>query len=161
MAFNEKRRCYQRRSGAPNAWNRPTSTGTGGSDPRWLCWRGRPARDPPIRLRRIRMESTGTINNFRPEPISNQTSASKVPLMRGPVDGRVADMAVLMPINSGALGTRSHPRIDMRQQRTAAQSAQLSSNASASNATGAVPPVTMAASYMSSLTRSLIGLSPS
>jgi len=24
------------------AWNRPTSTGADGSDPRWLCWRGRP-----------------------------------------------------------------------------------------------------------------------
>ena len=24
------------------AWNRPTSTGTGGSDPLWLCWRGKP-----------------------------------------------------------------------------------------------------------------------
>jgi hypothetical protein len=24
------------------AWNRPTSTGAGGSDPFWLCWRGRP-----------------------------------------------------------------------------------------------------------------------
>jgi hypothetical protein len=38
----QKRRCYQRRSGALNAWNRPTSTGTGGSDPLWLCWRGKP-----------------------------------------------------------------------------------------------------------------------
>jgi hypothetical protein len=24
------------------AWNRPTSTGAGGSDPLWLCWRGKP-----------------------------------------------------------------------------------------------------------------------
>jgi hypothetical protein len=24
------------------AWNRPTSTRTGGSDPLWLCWRGKP-----------------------------------------------------------------------------------------------------------------------
>jgi hypothetical protein len=24
------------------AWNRPTSTGAGGSDPFWLCWRGKP-----------------------------------------------------------------------------------------------------------------------
>jgi hypothetical protein len=39
---NRKRRCYQRRFWCTNAWNRPTSTGTGGSDPRWLCWRGRP-----------------------------------------------------------------------------------------------------------------------
>ena len=23
-------------------WNRPTSTGAGGSDPLWLCWRGKP-----------------------------------------------------------------------------------------------------------------------
>jgi hypothetical protein len=38
----QKRRCRQRRSGAPYAWNRPTSTGAGGSDPLWLCWRGKP-----------------------------------------------------------------------------------------------------------------------
>src|SRR5260370_907252 len=25
-----------------DAWNRPTSTGAGGSDPLWLCWRGKP-----------------------------------------------------------------------------------------------------------------------
>ncbi len=25
------------------AWNRPTSTGAGGSDPLWLCWRGKPS----------------------------------------------------------------------------------------------------------------------
>src|SRR6202043_2873027 len=24
------------------AWNRPTSTGAGGSDPLWLCWLGEP-----------------------------------------------------------------------------------------------------------------------
>jgi hypothetical protein len=24
------------------AWNRPTSTGAGGSDALWLCWRGKP-----------------------------------------------------------------------------------------------------------------------
>src|ERR1700690_3227016 len=28
--------------GAPYTWNRPTSTGAGGSDPFWLCWRGKP-----------------------------------------------------------------------------------------------------------------------
>jgi hypothetical protein len=39
-SVQQKRRCYQRRFGAPNAWNRPTSTGAGGSDPLWLCWRG-------------------------------------------------------------------------------------------------------------------------
>jgi site-specific DNA recombinase len=38
----QKRRCYQRRFGAPHTWNRPTSTGAGGSDPLWLCWRGKP-----------------------------------------------------------------------------------------------------------------------
>jgi hypothetical protein len=37
-----KRRCYQRRSGAPYTWNRPTSTGARGSDPLWHCWRGEP-----------------------------------------------------------------------------------------------------------------------
>jgi len=37
----QKRRWRQRRSGAPNAWNRPTSTGAGGSDTLWLCWRGK------------------------------------------------------------------------------------------------------------------------
>jgi hypothetical protein len=37
-----KRRCYQRRSGAPYTWNRPTSTGARGSGPLWLCWRGEP-----------------------------------------------------------------------------------------------------------------------
>src|ERR1700682_6179823 len=39
---NRKRRCYQRRFWCTYAWNRPTSTGAGGSDPRWLCWRGKP-----------------------------------------------------------------------------------------------------------------------
>jgi len=32
--------------GAPNAWNRPILTGTGGSDPLWRCWRGQPVRGP-------------------------------------------------------------------------------------------------------------------
>ena len=81
--------------------------------------------------------------------------------MKGPVDGRVADMAVLCRSIRERLGHEGSLALNMRQQWTAAQSAQLSSNASASNATGAVPPVTMAASYMNSLTRSLIGLSPS
>jgi len=43
--------------GAPHAWNRPTLTGAGGSDPLWLCWCGRPRRGPARKLRRIRMES--------------------------------------------------------------------------------------------------------
>jgi hypothetical protein len=38
----QKRRRYQRRSGALYRWNRPTSTGARGSDPLWLCWRGKP-----------------------------------------------------------------------------------------------------------------------
>src|SRR3982074_1581508 len=36
----QKRRCYQRRSGCTYAWNRPTSTGAGGSDPLWTGRRG-------------------------------------------------------------------------------------------------------------------------
>jgi hypothetical protein len=39
---NRKRRRYRRRFWCTNAWNRPTSTGAGGSDPLWLCWRGTP-----------------------------------------------------------------------------------------------------------------------
>ena len=60
----QKRRCCQRRSGAPNAWNRPTSTGADGSDPLWLCWRGKPSRDPRVSLRRIQVESIGSKLNF-------------------------------------------------------------------------------------------------
>jgi len=37
-----KRRCCQRRSGAPYAWIDPTLTGADGSDPLGLCWRGKP-----------------------------------------------------------------------------------------------------------------------
>jgi hypothetical protein len=37
--------------GAPRV-DRPTSTGAGGSDPFWHCWRGTPTRDPLISLRR-------------------------------------------------------------------------------------------------------------
>ena len=54
------------------AWNRPTSTGG---------WRERPAlallawealaRDPPARLRRIQVQSTGTTINFRPAAITH------------------------------------------------------------------------------------------
>jgi hypothetical protein len=33
--------------------DRPTSTGTGGSDPLSHCWPGKPARDPLIKLRPI------------------------------------------------------------------------------------------------------------
>jgi hypothetical protein len=38
--------------GAPRV-DRPTSTGAGGSDPLWHCWREKPARDPKIKLLRI------------------------------------------------------------------------------------------------------------
>jgi hypothetical protein len=34
--------------------DRPTLTGSGGSDPLWHCWRGTPARDPLIRISRVR-----------------------------------------------------------------------------------------------------------
>ena len=55
----QKRRCCQRRSGATTRVSqrvlvhrdRPTSTGTGGSDPLWHSWRGTPARDPWKTLR--------------------------------------------------------------------------------------------------------------
>jgi hypothetical protein len=34
--------------------DRPTLTGSDGSDPLWHCWRGTPARDPLIRISRVR-----------------------------------------------------------------------------------------------------------
>lgn len=47
-----------------NAWNRPTSTGAGGSDPLWLCWRGKPSSDPLTRLLRIQAESNRNGDQF-------------------------------------------------------------------------------------------------
>src|SRR5882724_2066982 len=52
------------------AWNRPTSTGADGSDPLWLCWRGKPWL-AIRRLRRIQVQSTGTTINFRPAAITH------------------------------------------------------------------------------------------
>lgn len=49
-----------------NAWNRPTSTGARGSDPLWLCWRGKPSCDPGIRLRSFQLESIRTTIIFGP-----------------------------------------------------------------------------------------------
>jgi hypothetical protein len=39
---NRKRRCCQRRSGAPTRGTGPLRLAAGGSDPRWHCWRGKP-----------------------------------------------------------------------------------------------------------------------
>ena len=64
------------------AWNRPTSTGAGGSDPLWLCWRGKPlARDPLARLRRIQVVSIGTTINFRPAAITHRDIAASALLI--------------------------------------------------------------------------------
>jgi hypothetical protein len=67
------------------AWNRPTSTGAGGSDPLWHCWRGKPlARDPLARLRRIQMESI----NFRPAAITKSHRSIGLLIARARADGR-------------------------------------------------------------------------
>src|ERR1700676_4515886 len=64
------------------AWNPPTSTGAGGSDPLWLCWRGKPlARDPLARLRRIQVVSIGTTINFRPAAITHRDIAASALLI--------------------------------------------------------------------------------
>ena len=105
----QKRRCYQRRSGAPNAWNRPTSTGTGGSDPLWLCWRGKPARDPLMRLRRIQGESIGKDN--WPMTITNRDiAASACPLRLSCCICSVCSARTLYSAAISAVGVLSCPR---------------------------------------------------
>src|SRR5436305_4597352 len=59
------------------AWNRPTSTGAGGSDPLWLCWRGKPWL--AIRWRGYAASKWSQLEwqlNFRPAAITNRDIAA-------------------------------------------------------------------------------------
>src|SRR3981189_1466810 len=64
------------------AWNRPPSTGAGGSDPLWLCWRGKPWL--AIRWRGYaasKWSQLETTINFRPAAITDRDIAASALLI--------------------------------------------------------------------------------
>jgi hypothetical protein len=66
MVPNRKRRCYQRRSGAPTRGTGPLRLALAGATRSGSAGVGSLARDPLARLRRVQVESIGTTINFRP-----------------------------------------------------------------------------------------------
>jgi hypothetical protein len=72
---NRKRRCYQRRSGAPTRGTGPLRLALAGATRSGSAGVGSLSRDPLARLRRIQVEST-TIN-FRPAAITNRDIAGQ------------------------------------------------------------------------------------
>jgi hypothetical protein len=80
-----------------HTWNRPTSTGAGGSDPLGLGWRGRPRRGPWTKLRRIRMESIrGIVSDHCPGPHPRRVYAKSADLgPRGDVARRDGSVSVV------------------------------------------------------------------
>src|SRR5258707_4198347 len=75
-AKNRKRRCYQRRSGAPTRGTGPLRLALAGATRSGSAGVGGLARDPLARLRRVQVESIGTTFNFRPAAITNRDIAA-------------------------------------------------------------------------------------
>src|SRR3982074_2916191 len=73
MVPNRKRRCYQRRSGAPTRGTGPLRLALAGATRSGSAGVGSLARDPLARLRRVQVESIGTTINFRPAVITNRS----------------------------------------------------------------------------------------
>jgi len=91
---NRKRRCLPAPFWCTYAWNRPTSTGAGGSEPAsGSAGVGSLARDPLARLRRVKWSQFGTTINFRPAVITIATSQHR-PTLAAAAGG--ADEAGLM-----------------------------------------------------------------
>src|SRR5712664_4717499 len=72
----QKRRCYQRRSGAPTRGTGPLRLALAGATRSGSAGVGSLARDPLARLRRVQVESIGTTINFRPAIITNRDIAA-------------------------------------------------------------------------------------
>src|SRR5258706_5188802 len=76
MAPNRKRRCYQRRSGAPTRGTGPLRLALAGATRSGSAGVGSLARDPLARLRRVQVESIGTTINFRRAVITDRDIAA-------------------------------------------------------------------------------------
>jgi hypothetical protein len=81
MVPNRKRRCYQRRSGAPTRGTGPLRLALAGATRSGSAGVEALARDPLARLRRIQVESTGTTINFRPAAITHRDIAASALLI--------------------------------------------------------------------------------
>ena len=68
---NRKRRCYQRRFGAPTRGTGPLRLALAGATRSGSAGVGSLFRDPLARLRRLQVESIGTKFNFRPAAITS------------------------------------------------------------------------------------------
>jgi hypothetical protein len=77
----QKRRCYQRRSGAPTRGTGPLRLALAGATRSGSAGVGSPSRDPITRLRRIKVESIGTTINFRPAAITHHDIAASTLLI--------------------------------------------------------------------------------
>src|SRR5258706_2370498 len=76
MVPNKKRRCYQRRSGAPTRGTGLLRLALAGATRSGSAGVGSLARDPLARLRRVQLESIETTINFRPAVITNRDIAA-------------------------------------------------------------------------------------
>src|SRR5258707_11116356 len=72
----QKRRCYQRRSGAPTRGTGPLRLALAGATRSGSAGVGSQARDPLARLRHVQVEAIGTTINFRPAAITHRDNAA-------------------------------------------------------------------------------------
>ena len=113
--------------------DRPTSTGTGGSDPLSHCWRGKPARDPLIKLRPI-------TEGFFDLPQCGQKSKKRTPLAAGVPDEDVREGASPYWVK---VKNRKHP--PMRRVMEAFAGYSITSSAAVNNVGGNSSPSDVAA----------------